>query len=47
MSVRGYFSLIQKDSVTHVHGVAVYVKQGLPFAWGLSLENSTDSYLCS
>ena len=27
-------------------GLAVYVKEGLPFAWDLSLENSTDSYLC-
>ena len=23
-----------------------YVKEGLPFVWDLSLENSTDSYLC-
>ena len=29
-----------------MHGLAVYVKQGLPFAQGLSLENSADSYLC-
>ena len=29
-----------------MHGLAVYVKEGLPFAWDLSLENSTDSYLC-
>ena len=26
--------------------LAVYVKEGLPFAWDLSLENSADSYLC-
>ena len=44
-SVRGYLSLIQKDSSTHMHGLAVYVKEGLPFAWDLSLENSADSYL--
>ena len=31
---------------THTHGLAVYVK-GLPFAHGLSLENSADSYLFS
>ena len=30
-SVRGYLPLIQKDSVTHMHGVAVYGKEGLPF----------------
>ena len=38
--VRGYLPLIQKDSSTHMHGLAVYVKEGLPFAWDLSLENS-------
>ena len=30
-SVRGYLPLIQKDSMTHMHGLAVYVKEGLPF----------------
>ena len=29
-----------------MHGLAVYVKEGLCFAQDLSLENSTDSYLC-
>ena len=38
-SVRSYLPLIQKNSITHYHGLAVYVKQGLPFAWDLSLEN--------
>ena len=28
-----------------MHGLAVYVKEGLPLAWDLSLENSADSYL--
>ena len=32
--------------MTHMHGLAVYVKKGLPFAQDLSLENSADSYLC-
>ena len=45
-SVRGYLPLIWKDSSTHMHGLAVYVKEGLPFARDLSLENSADSYLC-
>ena len=45
-SVRGYPPLIRKDSSTHMHGLTVYVKEGLPFARDLSLENSTDSYLC-
>ena len=45
-SVRGCFPLIQKDSITHIHGLAVYAKKGLPFAQDVSLENSTDSYLC-
>ena len=44
--VRGYLALIRKDSSTHMHGLPVYVKEGLPFAWDLSLENSADSYLC-
>ena len=30
-----------------MHGLAVYVKEGLPFAQDLSLENSVDSYLFS
>ena len=38
--------VIRKDSFTHMHGLAVYVKEGLPFAWDVSIENSTDSYLC-
>ena len=46
LSVRGYLPLIQKDSGTHMQGLAVYVKEGLPFAWDWSLENSADSYLC-
>ena len=29
-----------------MHGLAVYVKEGLPFAQDLSLENSADSYFC-
>ena len=44
-SVSGYLPIIQKDSTTHVHGLAVYVKEGLPFAQGLSLENYADSYI--
>ena len=43
---RGYLSLIPKDSSTHMHGLAVYVKEGLPFVQDLSLENSADSHLC-
>ena len=42
-SVRGYLPLIWKDSRTHTHGVAVYVKEGSFFARDSSLENS---YLC-
>ena len=45
-SVRGYLLLIQKDSIIHMHGLAVYVKERLPFPRDLSLENSEDSYLC-
>ena len=39
-SVRGYLL-----SITHMHGLEVYVKEGLPFARDLSIENSADSYL--
>ena len=45
--VKGYLLLIRKDSATYMHGLAVCVKEGLPFKWGLSLENSLDSYLFS
>ena len=44
--VRGYLPLIQKDFITLMHGLAVYRKEGLPFARDLSRENSADSYLC-
>ena len=45
-SVRGFLPLIWKDFSTHIHGLAVHVKEGLSFAQDLSLENSADSYLC-
>ena len=35
-SVRGYLPLIRKDFVTHMHGFAVHVTEGLPFARDLS-----------
>ena len=44
-AVRGYLPLIRKHSGTHMHGLTVYVKEGLPFARDLSLESSGDSYL--
>ena len=44
-SVRDYLPLVRKDSSTHMHGLSVYVKEGLPFARDLFLENSADSYL--
>ena len=31
---------------TFVRGLTVYVNEGLPFAWYLSVKNSADSYLC-
>ena len=46
ISVRGCLPLIRKDYSTHMHGLAVYVMEGLPLARDLSLENSADSYLC-
>ena len=45
--VRGYLPLIRKDSSADMHGLAVYVQEGLPLARDLSLENSADFYLFS
>ena len=45
-SLRGYLHLIRKDSTTHMYVLAVHVKEGIPFAVDLSLENYADSYLC-
>ena len=39
-SLRGYLALIRKDSSIHMHGLTVYVKEGLPFAQDITLENS-------
>ena len=36
-SVTGYFPFIRKDSITYIHGLAVYVKEGIPFARDLSV----------
>ena len=36
-SVRNYLPLIQKDSSTHMHGLTVCMKEGLRFAWDLSI----------
>ena len=44
--MRDYFPLKRKDSSTHMHSLAVYVKERLPFVQDLCLENSADSYLC-
>ena len=43
-SVRDYLLLIRKDSTICMHGFKVSVKEGLPFALDLSLDNSADSY---
>ena len=45
-SVSGYHPLIRKDSTSHKHGLAVYMKERLPLAQELYLENSEDSYIC-
>ena len=45
-SVRGDLPLTQKDYVTHIYKLAVYMKEGFPFAQILSLQKSADSYLC-
>ena len=41
-SLGGYLPLIRKDCITHMHGLAVYVKEELPFTRELSLESSED-----
>ena len=45
-SVSGYLPLIWKNSVTCMDGVAVDVKQELPFAWDLSVENCGFLVMC-
>ena len=35
VSVRGYVPLIRKDSITHMHGLAVHVKRRTAFCMGL------------
>ena len=42
----GYLPLIRKDISTHMHDLAVYVKEGIPFVRDIPLENSADCYLC-
>ena len=44
--MRVHLLLIRKESSTHMHVLAAYVKEGLPFAQDLPLEDSADSYLC-
>ena len=41
--MRGY--LIRKDYVTHMHGLAVCMKEGPLLLRNVCLENSADSYL--
>ena len=43
-SVRGYLPLIQKDSVTHMHGLAVYVKKKLPFGALILLYHTSSQF---
>ena len=42
--VGGYLPLIQKNSSTHMHGLAVYVKKGFSFPWNSYTEKFADSY---
>ena len=44
--LRGYIHLIRKDSVTYMQCLAVYLREGPPFARNSSLENSVDTCLC-
>ena len=40
------FLLYTERILLLMHGLAVHVKEGLPFAQDLTLENSADSYVC-
>ena len=44
-SIRGFF-LYAERILLLMHGLAVHMKEGLPFAQDLILENSADSYVC-
>ena len=44
--VRGYLSLFLKNSVIHMHDMAIYTNEGHLFVLGLSLEFPEDSYSC-
>ena len=46
ISLRGFLPLMQKDSIAHTQDLVAYVKEGLPFAQDLLLQNSLNSYLC-
>ena len=39
-------TLIRKDSSTHMHGLTVYVTEGLPLAQDLSLEKFLQNFTC-
>ena len=41
-----HFPIIEKDYLTHTHGLAVYVMEKLSFPQDVYVENSTTSYLC-
>ena len=43
--MRDYGPLVQKDFVTNINDLAVYVKESLHFTHDLSQEKSEDSYL--
>ena len=46
-SVTGYLPLIRKNSITHIQGLAVYVKHRIPFEREFSLENSKELLMLS
>ncbi|CAE1168972.1 unnamed protein product [Acanthosepion pharaonis] len=46
LSIPGYLPLLRKDSLTHMHGLSVYVKDHIPLARELSLESPDQSYMC-
>ena len=45
-SVSSYLPLFRKDFFNHMHGLVVYVKEGLRFAQDVLLQNSQNSNIC-
>ena len=45
-TVPGYHPILRKDSSTHMHGLAIYIRDSLPIARALDFETPDKSYMC-